>query len=95
MQVSLKDALVSRLRNIGDLAKSDQAKIIAIVDETIEKINAAAVADPSVDLWQAAQTAIARVQTEEVIAGLRLHRRSQAEVMGLIFDAIKFGVAFV
>lgn len=94
MQTSLRESLQARLKNIGDLAKADQIKIIALVDETIEKINAAA-ADPTVDLWQAAQTSIARVQTEEVIAGLRLHRRSRVEVIGLIFDAIKFGVAFV
>lgn len=94
MAQSLQEAVQNRLRTIGELSQTDQRRIVNIVNEKLDELNAAA-ADPTVDLWQATQSVLARIQTEEAIAGLKLARRARVTVFGIVFDAIKFGVAFV
>lgn len=89
----LRDALHKRLSGLGDLTIDDQKAIIALVDAKITQLEQAA-ADPTFDLWMGTEMVLARIQTEEVIALLRVHRRTQDAIRGIIADGIRFGLSF-
>lgn len=79
---------------MGDLTLNDQQAIIELVTQKIAQLERSFAEDPNFDLWAGTEMVVARIGTEEAIALLKVHRRTQDAIRGIIADGIKFGLTF-